>query len=345
MLRSRLNYLLEKYQEKKLTEDEAAELNAWYEKELKSDLDVFDNMSKEDIKAYSKSLLISIKERIEEKEAAGKNNSFGLRWAAAAVLILSAGFIMYQFGVISRRLPENIAATGLPITPATELYRTDSNDTRQSRTIRLADCSIVELAPGSSIQYDRFFGQGNRILILKGAGYFDVQKGSPYPFTVKTDHISTTALGTSFTIDASATGRTIIKLLTGKVSVQFDKAPAVFMLPGDSLVMHKTTGIVEKSNHALSGKPVTRKTSSTNTLLNKTGFSHEFQQAPLSRVLDVLKTGYQVNIQYDAAGLNDLYFSGSIRENDSLSTTLKRLELLHDLQIRVTQTGLVIQKK
>ncbi len=83
----------------------------------------------------------------------------------------------------------------------------------------LPDSSFVKLNGGSSLKFSKLYGNKERNVILSGEGYFEVKK-STKQFTVSTDIIKITVLGTVFNIsaypdDAQATAT----LYQGSVSV------------------------------------------------------------------------------------------------------------------------------
>ncbi|WP_290796131.1 FecR family protein [Flavihumibacter sp. UBA7668] len=345
MLQGRLLYLLDGYQKNQLNESESIELDNWFQELANRDLNYFDNMSDEEIQLYSKKMFQEIQYKIKQKEGttikSGRTLKFW-QWAAAAML---AGCIVSMSLFWPKQVPydqKSVAANN--VSHILELVNTGLN----KQIIRLNDCSIVELSPGSSIQFSSAFSFRDRIIQLNGKAYFSVQKGHKHAFTVQTNRINTTALGTSFTIDNRTESATKIKLHTGKVQVVYTKSEMkqdpVLMNPGDSLVMNKATGIVEtlvKSGRKFI-KPEVQPIN--NELLQTTGFSFEFMQTSLPDVLDQLKKGYQVTIHYDSTDLSHLYFTGKIKSKDKLGTIIKRLETLHNLRIQTTQKRLVIQK-
>lgn len=90
-------------------------------------------------------------------------------------------------------------------------------------TITLADGSTAILNSESSITYDKDFGQKNRLIHLTGEAFFDVARDESRPFVVIANGIKTTALGTSFNINAYHTDNLAVSLATGKVRVEMEK--------------------------------------------------------------------------------------------------------------------------
>src|SRR5690554_5327121 len=66
--------------------------------------------------------------------------------------------------------------------------------------LKLPDGSLVWLNAGSQLQYPEKFDSTERIVYLLGEAFFDVEKGTGWPFRVVSGNLRTTALGTSFNI-------------------------------------------------------------------------------------------------------------------------------------------------
>jgi len=118
----------------------------------------------------------------------------------------------------------------------------------EQRNIELSDGSKIWLNASSRLSYDV---ENPRTLQLEGEGFFEVAKDTSRPFTVTTpDHITVTALGTSFNVKSYIDSPiTETKLLTGKVKVtsntQFEES--VTMIPNDQVIFYKNTREVVKS--------------------------------------------------------------------------------------------------
>ncbi len=118
----------------------------------------------------------------------------------------------------------------------------------EQRSIALPDGSKVWLNASSRLSYDL---ETPRTLQLEGEGFFEVAKDTLHPFTVTTpDHITVTALGTSFNVKSYIDSQiTETKLLTGKVKVTSDIQfkESVVMIPDEKVTFYKNTKKVVKS--------------------------------------------------------------------------------------------------
>ena len=118
---------------------------------------------------------------------------------------------------------------------------------RSIESVSLPDGTRVRLGANSKLTYpDRFNGE-RRDVRLEGQAFFDVAKDSERPFTVHTDNMDVTALGTAFEVfDQEAEDKLEAILLNGKVRVGFggngtDKRREVVLSPDEMLVYDKRT--------------------------------------------------------------------------------------------------------
>ena len=88
------------------------------------------------------------------------------------------------------------------------------------KNIKLNDSSTVVLEPFSSLKYPTFFSKDQRVVILKGEAFFDIQRDTMRPFLVYANETITKVLGTSFNINAYEGEETVeVEVISGKVAV------------------------------------------------------------------------------------------------------------------------------
>lgn len=95
--------------------------------------------------------------------------------------------------------------------------------TAEIRTLHLDDGSIVRLGPASAIDV-AFAPTERRVRLLKGEAFFEVARDTGRPFTVESDHVRTTVLGTSFEVRLAGNGATDVAVRDGVVRVAWNKA-------------------------------------------------------------------------------------------------------------------------
>ena len=108
-----------------------------------------------------------------------------------------------------------------------------STTSGQKQTFRLPDGTRVKLNSNSKLVYSTTEDQGPRKVSLIGEAFFEVAHDPQRPFTVTARGVSTTALGTSFNVQAYDT-TVAVALVTGQVRVAQQQATAV-LTPGELL--------------------------------------------------------------------------------------------------------------
>lgn len=134
----------------------------------------------------------------------------GMRWLgyAAAACIIPLLFIS-----ITRQQKKNKTST------VEVAIRNIQNPKGRIATITLPDSSIIQLGPGSRLQYPSIFSGNTREIVLEGEAFFEVARNPQQPFIVRTGDIYTRVLGTSFKIEALPGQPVLVAVATGRVSV------------------------------------------------------------------------------------------------------------------------------
>lgn len=219
-------------------------------------------------------------------------------------------------------------------------WKSVMNYTQQNQLFTLPDSSIVTIYPEAELRYAIPFVKNKREVYLKGKGFFQVTKDKKHPFVVYANGVSTTALGTSFTITALATGNFIkVQLHTGKVWVKnMDSMHQVstfskILLPGKELVYNgQTNKLTVSDSRALPGKP------------KSTIKELSFTQAPLADVFIRLEKQYKVKIAYDHLDVAEMSFTGNLKLTQSIDAILEEITGLNKLNQIKTAEGYLIRK-
>ncbi|WP_297336233.1 FecR family protein [Algoriphagus sp.] len=117
-------------------------------------------------------------------------------------------------------------------------------------SISLEDGSKVHLNSGSKITYPKSFVGGIREIRLEGEAFFEVAKNPEMPFVVRTKHLVTTALGTSFNINAYPEHEIAVSLVSGKVRVEDsqNESNQAILNPGETIKSDLESKSWEKGN-------------------------------------------------------------------------------------------------
>ncbi|MDN3690301.1 FecR family protein [Cyclobacterium jeungdonense] len=228
-----------------------------------------------------------------------------IRYAAAVVIFL---LMLQEWGFLPRY-------SAVPI--ANELdsessWITKSNPKGIKSKILLPDSSRVFLNAGSEIKYPRNFTM-NRLVILNGEAFFEVEKRKEMPFTVQAAHVTTTVLGTSFNINTNSLESIEIALATGKIRVKNEQTGKNMQLvPGEGSLVPSGSKPMQKMD--IDPKKIS---------LWKEGILY-FDKESFQSILKKLENWYDVKISVNGNFPND-QFSGTFQKKAYLSDVLNVL--------------------
>ncbi|MFA6056833.1 MAG: FecR family protein [Taibaiella sp.] len=228
-------------------------------------------------------------------------------------------------------------------------YATIINTGKELKNIIMEDGSIVSLSPNSSLHYQKPFDKNKRLLKLEGRAFFRVTKDAARPFIVSAGGLNTTALGTSFWIDAFKDVKYMkVQLITGKVLIQKEHRndriifEDVYLIPGQEMVMDRIAKrtIVseitsEKEEHKKQQKKVGHPAATVKL---------EFKQTPLKEVFKRLQQQYDVPVFFEEQDVEKMKFSGSYQSTDSLKSILNTIALVNNLKVELSGKGYRITK-
>ncbi len=233
-----------------------------------------------------------------------------VRAAALAALVLLAGILGQRWYAANRPA---LAVNGSKPAPKTVPdWIVSVNRQTMPRLVRLADGSLVVLQPKARLRYPRRFASSNRDVQLTGTAFFEVVKNPAKPFRVFAGALTTEVLGTSFSINAPASGehvRVVVK--TGRVRVSTNPGtvsdnhtnrnplrspPAVetvLLLPNQQVAFSPTTTHLVRSRVTIPLPPGQKLVAP----------ALVFRRTPLPAVLETLEKAYGIPIQFDQDAL------------------------------------------
>ncbi len=301
--RKAFSQLLQKYLDGKCSESESQLVEQWYEL---IDEEPRQNYTGQEWQALEYKLWQKIEAGLFETEARPSISfwrNYRLSIAASVTILLGAGAWWY------------INAHSNPATKSTlqssvhEMQLMDNTSSKPVK-IKLEDGSTVTLSPHSQLQYPKQFAATKREVNLRGEALFEVSKNPDKPFYVITDKLVTKVLGTSFYVrTVEAKQKTEVEVISGKVSV-YEKERAdnqnrgVVLTPNHKVTFfavekHFITGLVAKPLPQI--KPINNKPE-----------KFEFDDTPISQVLDKLKKVYGIEIVLENEKLNDCPITADI---------------------------------
>ncbi|WP_231490595.1 FecR family protein [Pedobacter sp. Leaf170] len=219
------------------------------------------------------------------------------------------------------------------------VWKSFVNYTSSNQSITLPDGSSVKVYPAGEIRYAIPFVQQSREIYLTGKSFFKVAKDKKHPFTVYSNGISTTALGTSFTITADDKTELVkVELHTGKVWVKKmvrvlnKQIFSEILMPGEKLVYDKSKDKVNVSTNGLLARVPIK--------LNEVNFT----QVALKDVFEKLKSHYNIKIIYNETDLAEISFTGTINLSQKPEQIIKEITELNELSLTKTANGYIISK-
>ncbi|RFS20527.1 FecR family protein [Chitinophaga silvatica] len=342
-----LKILLQKYFNGECSEEEKNELLVLLEQQP----DLLDKYFDEELPAENEVELPSVAASANMKAAIlkatvpvvpisnGRSNAWKW-WAAAAVLLLAgAGFYLVNQPAITKPMATNIDSPAKIATDTTII-----NQGHDSQLITLKDGSWIKLSPASHVKFSIDFLK-NRHITLKGSAVFDVARDDKHPFSVTTNEIVTTALGTRFGIETGKGNTVSITLLQGKVQVTGTHMQQVFkpvvLLPGDMFnVKEQVPGIqvaravpVPKAN-----KIVVQNT----TVITDSTFN--FHNEKLLNVIKSLQAYYNESVTMPAVS-DKATFTGEFNKTESFSNIIQVLADLNNLNIEKHDSTIILSTK
>lgn len=266
-----------------------------------------------------------------------------LKWvkitSAAAIILalLTFGFLALKQNISRENLVQNIALNQNKKSAVN--WKSVMNYTEHPQLLTLPDQSTVKIYPGGELRYAMPFITSKREIYLNGKSFFQVTKDKKHPFVVYAKGVSTTALGTSFTITALEKSKEIkVELHTGKVWVKNIDSSKILpfskiLKPGNQLVYNSDLNKVKVSDAKtlLTKQPIVIKE------LN-------FNQAPLVEVFAKLQQHYKIKIIYNPADLQEMSFTGSLKLTQSIDKILEEIAELNKLNQIKTPEGYLIRK-
>jgi transmembrane sensor len=272
--------------------------------------------------------------------------------AASILLVLGFGWILLDK---NRQPMQTVRYTEEKTDSVSFFVKHEVNRTGNEKRIVLPDGSVIVLANNSEITYQEPFID-RRDLTLMGKAYFKVAKDKNRPFRVISGDLSTTAMGTEFTVTAfQNTDRIIVRLYEGKVVVKPMKKmnkrmnKDVYLLPGQefiygSPVMAKVKSFKVKNAvpEQLLNEELLRDNPSISETVERPYFM--FNNQPLGQVLHDLTALYNVAIVYDKNDVDKIYFTGKYDRSEPIETILNRIGILNNLTIAKKDSAFIISK-
>jgi transmembrane sensor len=190
------------------------------------------------------------------------------------------------------------------------------------RQLRLNDGSVVLLSEGSRLLYNEKTFSKSRELTLYGEAFFNVTPNPQNPFTIKTARAQVKVLGTAFNVRAYKNEpSTTVSVLNGVVAfVGNDLSNEIVLARGDVGILDQHGQLAVSANDD-------------ETVI----WEHkklQFKKAPLSKLLMVLRSYFNMQIELKNSKLENCRFTGSFA-NPTFEEVVETLQLALELEVKV----------
>ncbi len=199
-------------------------------------------------------------------------------------------------------------------------------------SVILSDGSKVWLNASSSIRFPaKFIGSERRVEIV-GEAYFEIAKDKKHPFFVKNGSAEVKVLGTHFNMMAYADEyRSALTLVEG--SVQFTKNQNTQLLkPGKQILYEEASSVTKQVDANIEEVLAWR-----NNLF-------VFNNTSLDEIMKDLTRWYNMKVKYEG-DKPEVFFTGVIPRNESVSKVLKTLELTGDVVFGIQDNVITCKRK
>lgn len=273
--------------------------------------------------------------------------------AASIILAIGLGLLFFTNNKSQQSL---VARNDSSIDSTKSIAYHEVNTTGKEKRIQLQDGSLIVLSNKSEITYRQPFTNARDISLI-GKAFFKVAKDKTRPFTVTSGDISTTALGTEFTVTAFKNSKKIVvRLYEGKVVIKAmhkgnkKLKSDIYLLPGQAFVYDvKTPGKVKTFKVKDTQIPedvlkMEEEGEDPSVPQNTQGSWYMFNNEPVAEVFVQLEQMFNVKIEFNEADFQNTYFTRRYNRSASLETILSEIATLNNLKISKKDSAFIISK-
>lgn len=195
----------------------------------------------------------------------------------------------------------------------------------------LPDGTKVWLNAESMLDFPSQFGNGKRVVRLKGEAYFEVTKDKKRPFVVKNDYFTTTVLGTVFNIRAYDKKDANVVLVSGSVAVSTGFLSDVkYIKPGEMAVCK---GRNQWDIHPESTYPYTQR---------KEGYFY-FDNMSLHKIMAEIGRWYNKTVVFENTDLMTMKLHFVAERKQSLSSIVDNLNQMDGLHVVLGKNEVIVE--
>ena len=319
-----IEILTERFLNGSATAEEKKLLNEWYNSK-NDELVVVPSSHKGEREEIRLRVLNELQTFISDQKPENKVKIFKVRRrafyagiAASILLLLSVAYIFYQNTSGYQAVEQPLAM----IEKSTKMG--------EKSTFRLPDGTKVSLNSGSSLVFPEHFDENGRTVMLKGEAFFDVKRDERRPFTVTSEKLLITVLGTSFNVKAyPEEDEKQVWVASGKVKVENNRngekdseVKSVLLDPNQGIIFDPQTLSFEKKTLDIG-----------NMIAWKDGWLI-FESEEMGKVITSLERWYGVTIETSNEDLKKKKVTLK-QHGESLSAVLEVLGYLADFDYKI----------
>lgn len=216
-------------------------------------------------------------------------------------------------------------------------YIVKSTRAGEKMTVVLPDKSTVKLNSGSRLVYPSYFAKDSRELYFEGEAFFEVTKDKSRPFRIKSTHIRTSVLGTSFILKSFPEKNiSQVAVLTGKVGVQpieendgHNKDEPTIVLPNEMVKYDAKMRVLNKNRFDYLEE-----------IAWKDGILY-FRNADLNEIIQRLERWFGVDVVVRNKDRIKISYNGTF-QNSSLEQVLDGIRLSSNFTYEIMQGNKII---
>jgi ferric-dicitrate binding protein FerR (iron transport regulator) len=230
------------------------------------------------------------------------------QWFRIAAILL----VFITTGLVFLKTRTNTSSSQFSLAEQSDGYISITNNTTESKLVRMDDGSLAVLKPGSGIKYPKSFKAG-REAFLNGEAFFEIHKNPAMPFIVHSHEMAVKVMGTSFTVRSFSINQEFKVIVnTGKVLVYHQKIAPKSQPPKEIVTLLPNQQVTYTSKLTLVKKETLPVPLTLSTPIAQKEFT--FDDTPLSEIINKIDKAYDVNIEYDKATIGNINLSASLSD-------------------------------
>ncbi|MGN1220701.1 MAG: FecR family protein [Candidatus Cryptobacteroides sp.] len=195
--------------------------------------------------------------------------------------------------------------------------------------LSLPDGTRICLNSNSDITFPSEFTSPNRMVYLSGEAYFSVARDEQRPFSVLSDMMEVSVLGTEFNFAASGISA-VVTLVSGKVQVETDMAQTCVLSPNQQVTFEN-------------GRLDDVKDVDVESIICWTTHKIICKDQNISDVFEKLAQYFDTDFIFNEP-LDDIFISGKLDLTDNLDSVLESIEFVAPVHFTESNKGIIVSR-